>query len=283
MSKPEAVVDHVVINVADRLDEAQNLFQRLGFALTPRGHHSLGSSNHLAIFGENYLELLGYEPGNEKKRRDLWLVPLGLSGLVWKTRDSDAIYHHLTEQKVAGDPPAEFFRPVDLGNGEQPEARFRTVRLDAHQVPNGRSFFCHHLTPELVWREEWQRHPNGVADIISFVIGAANPQKAAWVYGQVFGSQALESDGNGGVTLAAGRAQVHFITPKQATERFGAVEQGREGSARMVALGFASRSLDAVRRSLLQGNIQFHENEQQGTIQVNAADAFGVALTFYPD
>lgn len=58
---PKAVLDHVVINVADQLDAASALYRRLGFQLTERGHHSLGSSNHLAIFGENYLELLGYE------------------------------------------------------------------------------------------------------------------------------------------------------------------------------------------------------------------------------
>ena len=31
----------------------------LGFQLTPMGKHSLGSANHLAVFGEDYLELLG--------------------------------------------------------------------------------------------------------------------------------------------------------------------------------------------------------------------------------
>ena len=69
------VVDHVVINVADQLDEASALFRRLGFQLSERGHHSLGSSNHLAIFGENYLELLGYEPQRGNRREDLWLSP----------------------------------------------------------------------------------------------------------------------------------------------------------------------------------------------------------------
>lgn len=61
MSELIPVLDHVVINVADQLDEASALFRRLGFQLSERGHHSLGSSNHLAVFNQNYLELLGWE------------------------------------------------------------------------------------------------------------------------------------------------------------------------------------------------------------------------------
>lgn len=68
---PQPILDHAVINVADQLDSASARFRRLGFQLTERGHHSLGSSNHLAIFGENYLELLGYETGKGSQRADL--------------------------------------------------------------------------------------------------------------------------------------------------------------------------------------------------------------------
>ena len=73
------ILDHAVINVMGKLDVAASQYSRLGFTLTERGHHSLGSSNNLAIFGENYLELLGYLPGNETKRADLWAHPPGLT------------------------------------------------------------------------------------------------------------------------------------------------------------------------------------------------------------
>ncbi len=42
-------LDHVVVNVLRRMDEAADLFAALGFRLTPRGHHSLGSINHLMM------------------------------------------------------------------------------------------------------------------------------------------------------------------------------------------------------------------------------------------
>ncbi|NIA88550.1 VOC family protein [Rahnella aceris] len=270
-------LDHVVINVAEQLDQAGQQFRRLGFHLTPRGHHSLGSSNHLAIFGENYLELLGYEPGNAHTRKDLWQAPLGLTGLVWKTQNSSAVYEHLQQQDIAGSAPAEFFRPVGLNDGTSPNARFRTVPLAASRVPNGRSFFCHHLTPELVWRNEWQHHPNGVADITGFVISAANPQEAAKVYGELFGVSALEFKPQE-VVLRAGRATVRFITPEQAAAEFGIVPEGENGSARMVGLEFATRSLEAVRNSLRVGEILFRDDVNR--VSVRAADGLGVALGF---
>jgi hypothetical protein len=270
-------LDHVVINVAEQLNQAEQQFRRLGFHLTTRGHHSLGSSNHLAIFGENYLELLGFEPGNAHTRKDLWQAPLGLTGLVWKTQNSSAVYEHLQQQNIAGSAPAEFFRPVALNDGTSPNARFRTVPLAASRVPNGRSFFCHHLTPELVWRNEWQNHPNAVADITGFVISAAHPQDAAKVYGELFGAAALEIRPQE-VTLRAGRATVRFVTPEQATAEFGIVPEGENGSARMVGLEFATRSLEAVRNSLRVGEITFRDDVD--LVSVRAADGLGVALKF---
>ncbi|MCH2521594.1 MAG: VOC family protein, partial [Dehalococcoidia bacterium] len=59
MSTNTAIIDHVVINVRSEMDKAVEVFRSLGFTMTPRGFHSLGSINHLAMFDNNYLELLG--------------------------------------------------------------------------------------------------------------------------------------------------------------------------------------------------------------------------------
>ncbi|WP_410015563.1 VOC family protein [Sodalis sp. C49] len=273
------VVDHAVINVAGKLDETQRLFTLLGFQLTPRGHHSLGSSNHLAIFGENYFELLGFEAGNADKRQDLWNAPLGLTGLVWKTTDADAVYRHLQSVGLAGDPPASFFRPVTLPDGSRPEARFRTVRLAAGRIKNGRSFFCQHETPELVWRAPWRRHPNGVVDISAFVIAAADPAAVAGLYGTLFGHKAIHDDGQGGYWLQAGKTRVRFITPQRAAGLYGPVPAGENGAERMVALEFAVSSLSATTDYFQRSGIQAL-SPAPDTLLVSADHAFNVALLF---
>lgn len=70
-----ATLDHVVIDARDRIDEAARFYQDLGFQLTPRGHHTLGSSNNLAIFGTNYLELWA----SDRAVRPAWTWPDFLS------------------------------------------------------------------------------------------------------------------------------------------------------------------------------------------------------------
>ena len=50
-----AQLDHTVINVQFDMDRAEGLFRDLGFTLTPRGYHSLGSIKHLMMFGTDYL------------------------------------------------------------------------------------------------------------------------------------------------------------------------------------------------------------------------------------
>src|SRR5204862_104804 len=50
-------IDHAVLAVRD-LDAAAANFRELGFTLTPRGHHSIGSQNHCIMLGSTYIELL---------------------------------------------------------------------------------------------------------------------------------------------------------------------------------------------------------------------------------
>ena len=50
-------IDHLVICVRD-LAQAALDWQTLGFNLTPTGVHPFGTSNRLAMFANNFLELL---------------------------------------------------------------------------------------------------------------------------------------------------------------------------------------------------------------------------------
>jgi hypothetical protein len=252
------VLDHAVINVMGKLDEAAAQYGRLGFQLTGRGHHTLGSSNHLAIFGENYLELLGYLPGNETKRADLWTHPAGLTGLVFKSVDPDLVFAALQERGVPTAEPMSFSRPVSLPAGAQ-DARFRVVRVSGDEVQNGRTFFCHHDTPELVYRGEWRAHPNGAIDIVEFVIASNAPRRTAALYERMFGLPLLE--------------------PQAVAERYaGAALVSPDGSDRMVALTFKVSSLNTPRAVFDAARIEYKVYAEG--IVVSHADAANVALGF---
>lgn len=92
MTLPVPTLDHVVINARDDMDHAADVYCRLGFTLTERGYHSLGSMNHLAMFGTDYLELIAIPKSASSGRLDLLTYSAGLNGLVFGSEDSAVTY-----------------------------------------------------------------------------------------------------------------------------------------------------------------------------------------------
>jgi hypothetical protein len=202
------VLDHLVLDVHADMDAAAALYRQLGFTLTERGHHTLGSINHLAMFGTDYLELLGW-PETGTSRTELLSFPRGLNGLVFKTDDADATFAHLQAAGLAADPPRAFSRPVAIG-GETRDAKFRTVHVAADKARLGRIYFCEHLTPELVWRPEWQLHPNGATSIDAVVVASADPDAMAALFRVMFGDTARRLE-DGRLVLSVGRPRLEIL------------------------------------------------------------------------
>ncbi len=270
------VLDHAVIGVLDQLDTAAEVYRKLGFALTPRGYHTLGSINHLAVFADNYVELLGFPPEGDKKRTDLWSYPVGLNGLAFRTTDAATLQGELA---AAGKPATDwrdFSRPVDV-DGEQKPASFRTFQIGGDTISNGRLFFCQHNTPELVWRPVDQNHPNGVLNISDVFIVSRAPQTITELL-DGFPSPAPQIH-EGGISIQAGVVTIHLISEASALTRFGsAVPQGFEGNERKVALGLKVRSLKTAADALAFGG--FSPQPFDGGLLIDADAASGVALWF---
>jgi catechol 2,3-dioxygenase-like lactoylglutathione lyase family enzyme len=241
---PVPLIDHVIVNARDDLDSAVARYAQLGFALTPRGHHTLGSINNLAVLGTDYIELLGVPPG--AGRTDVMDWPAGLNGLAFKTNDSDALYAQLKAQGVPALPPQEFSRPVRLPDGSTRDAAFRTVRLEPGAVPSGRVFFCHHLTPELVWTEDRLLHANGATGLRRVVIAAEDAEALAELFARMFGERSVRRTATGCV-LVAGLATVEVSTPMALTARLGSAMPDPAGRSQfMAALTLRTTSLDQV-------------------------------------
>lgn len=199
-------LDHLVINAMFDLDLAQSLFTALGFVVTPRGYHNLGSMNHLMVVGDVYLELVGV-PRQGKQRQDVLDSPLGVSGLVFQSADADATHARLIKGNLPALEPLQFFRPLDL-DGVEHQVGFRIVRMERDLFPAGRVYFCQHLTPELVWRQDWLNHPNGLRAIASVTVASVDAAADAVLYGAVAGG-AVVAQGDGYV-LDLGNAHLTF-------------------------------------------------------------------------
>ena len=271
------VLDHAVIGVLDQLDSAAALYRKLGFALTPRGYHTLGSINHLAVFADNYVELLGFPPEGDKKRTDLWSYPIGLNGLAFRTSDAAALQGELAAASKPVTDWRDFSRPVDV-DGVQKPASFRTFQIGGDTISNGRLFFCQHSTPELVWRPSDQNHPNGVLNISDVFIVSRAPQSITELLDGFSAVAAPQAD-KGGITIQAGIVTIHLISEDNAIARFGqGIPQSFEGNERKVALGLKVRSLKTAADALALGG--FSPRPFEDGLLVDAEAANGVALWF---
>lgn len=225
-------LDHIVINVHRGLDGAEKAFADLGFHMTPRGYHTLGSMNALAMFGTDYLELLGFPDGAEISRPELAAAPLGLNGLVFKTTDVDETFAHLQAVGAAGDPPKSFSRPVTLDNGETHDAKFKTVAVNPDVFSAGRLYFCEHLTPELVWRPEYQSHVNKACRFEDLTVVAEDAVGMAELMAKIIHSEAKAGD-NALTIAAADNFTLRVLTPAQYQARFGAAARSMGGRSSM--------------------------------------------------
>lgn len=269
------ILDHIVVDVRDRMDEAARVFAGLGFRLTPRGHHTLGSMNHLMVFATDYLELLGFGEGGAN-RPELLPFPVGLNGLVFKTADADVTYAHATAVGLPILPVQTFSRPVAL-DGTTRDAQFRTTRLDARKISMGRVYFCEHLTPELVWRPEWQNHPNGARSIARVVVATPDPQRSAGLFRQLFGGQAVAQQDDG-CALPMQSGSVALRTPEAVAAEFGNAAAEPAGRPEyLAALEVTVTSLAETARQL--GAVAGLRQEPR-RIVVPAAAGFNTTLVF---
>jgi hypothetical protein len=278
MTLPVATLDHVVINARDDMDRAADVYTRLGFSLTERGYHSLGSMNHLAMFGTDYLELIAIPKDAKSGRVDLLTYSPGLNGLVFGSEDSAITYAALAKAGVPVDPPSEFTRPVKVDGAER-EARFRTIRMKAGVVPYGRVYYCHHFTRDLVWRDEWRHHANGTVAVVRAVIVEPDPAAAAKLYADMFGPDAVR-DIKGGKTVVVGNSRFDIVTEAELKVQFGDAVPDAEGrKAYMAGLTFRTVSVDKAARALQAGNIG-GVTRNGGRLVVPAKEAFNAVLEF---
>lgn len=274
---PVPTLDHVVVNARDRIGDAADTFRRLGFTLTPRGYHTLGSINHLAMFGTDYLELIAVKPGDDS-RPEIMGAPFGLNGLVFGTEDAGATYEALRRNAIPIDPPQQFSRPVEAG-GVTRDAVFRTTRLQADAFPAGRLYFCQHLTRDAVWRDEWRHHANGAVGIARAVIAAENPNVLGGLFAAMFGGDSVRP-ADDGCSLILGLSRFDVVTPAALWEMFGgAAPDSRGRRDYMAALTIRTRSLGAVETALEAGGIRGWDRIG-ASILVPASEAGGATIEF---
>jgi hypothetical protein len=259
------------------MEEAALCYRQLGFQLTERAYHSLGSTNHLAMLDPDYIELLG--PG-DAKRSDLADFPIGLNGLVFAMQGADALHQAQRDRGVPVEPVQYFTRGVQLPDGRRGEARFNVVRLPPRSVFDGRVYFCEHLTPEMVWRPEWQAHPNGALRIARVALSSSAPDRIADAFDRMFGRGAVDRTGAAGEhKMTAGNVDIEIWHRDRLAATLGSAMPAAAGRGdHMALLGVRVRSLAATKRVLSENRVAVEIRDDR--LLVKPEVALNVALEF---
>jgi len=278
-------LDHAVISVRDRMDEAEATFRRMGFTLTPRSFHTAGSANHLMVFEHDYLELIGFPPPGLTVRADLVDAPIGLDGLVLHAHDAAAIHADLAARGQPAGAPQPLSRALRLPGADADDtARFTTVRFPRGAVQGGRLYYCQHDTPHLVWHRPWMEHANGAMAITGFAIVVPDPLAEAAHYERILGcASTVRSSARS--TIALGQATLTLLTAATLSASIGdGIPDARDASgavreAYMAMVTIRVRNLARVAGVLQSGGFRINRTDEH-TIVVPARQAMNCAIAF---
>jgi hypothetical protein len=238
----------------------------MGFIVTPRGYHTVGTVNHTIVFRTDYLELLGYPADKPPERRpELVQAPTGLMATVLKAHDADQVRATLMAHGLTPRSTFALSRPIDLGNGETTDVKFRVTYLEPDAIPGTHLYYCQHITPELVWRPAWQTHTNGCIAMTRLSINVTDPKAAAEVYVRAMDVIKLENTEANSCIIRLPSFKITLVN--ESDKPLG-----------MFKLVFGTDSLEKVAAALTQGGITHHKEGER--ILADTLLHIGCALEF---
>ncbi len=281
MRKHITGIDHVVVVVRD-LDRAQDIWSRLGFTLTPRGYHTLGSQNHCLMFGSNYIELLAVPRPHPATQQftDFLAAGDGLAAMALATDDARAAHAELAEAGLEPSAPVDFSRPVILPAGTR-DAAFRIVHLPPAVTPGSRTFVCEHFSRDVVWRPEYVNHSLGVTGIAGLAIISGDVPGTAGRYAALFDvtSQPIAEGLRVDTGSAPEATRIAIVGARRLGARLRDVDLPVRQSPLIAALFLRVADRAVAAQALRRGGFS-PQPLADGAWAIGASEANGVALVF---
>jgi glyoxalase-like protein len=279
-------IDHLVICVRD-LAQAERSWPSLGFTLTPTGVHPFGTSNRLAMFGNNFLELLAVTnpaavpvaaPGRfsfAAHNQSFLATAEGMSMLALHSDDAHADAARFKQSGIGAYAPFDFGRDAALPDGGTARVEFSLAFATDLAMPGIAFFTCQQRhPPELFWKPDYQRHPNGALRVVEVVMSAPDPAEHRGFLERLTDRTAEPVPGG----LAIGQAgdRITVLDPIEIARRLPGV--AADGPPHFCAARLAVTDLDATRRELQRKGAGFQITD--GVLLVPAAASHGLALEF---
>lgn len=275
-------LDHTLVGVSD-LQKARRKYQKLGFTVTPRGSHiGWGTANYCIMFENDYVELLGIvDPKLESNGLDKLLEERGqgLLGLALSSDNPEETRKSLEEAGLNPTPLIDLKRKLELPEGDViPE--FKLIRLPTEGVSTRNLFICHHLTPELIRRPEWESHDNGVRAVKSVVILVDNPAAYRDYYCKLCGTLNVTLTDET-MTVRIGDFSMVFVSERDLDLLFPGLIFGADWPELpyLIAMTFVVEDISVTEKHLIDANVRT-QKISGGTLRVQPKDACGVLMEF---
>jgi catechol 2,3-dioxygenase-like lactoylglutathione lyase family enzyme len=288
-------LDHLVICVRD-LAQAERSWRKLGFNLTPTGVLPFGVSNHVAMLRDNFLELLAMTdaaavpaaaPGRfsfAAHNQSFLAAAEGMSMLAFHSNDAHADAARFKADGIGAYAPFDWGRDAveRAGSVTQWNQAGGTVRFEfslaftTYPAMPGIAFFtCQQRhPPELFWRPEYQRHPNGAVRVAEVVMSASEPAAHRDFLERLTASPAELAPGR--LTVGEKGDRITVLGPSEISRRLPGL--AADGSPRFCAARLAVTDLDQTMRELERNAVDFRIND--GVLLVAPVAAHGLALEF---
>ena len=138
-------IDHVLIAVRDLKDTA-DVFNNLGFTVTPEGlHPGRGSRNRLVVFENDYLELISItDPTLPLFRPNMAVFLESRQGIFIFSMGTSDVQKVFLETKASGLKINEPIYGARHSAGGDMEYSWHQSEIDLHEFPGSQTFFIQH-------------------------------------------------------------------------------------------------------------------------------------------
>ena len=281
--------DHIAHAVRD-LDAAADFYRRAGFIVSARNHHPpvWGTQNHIVQLPGCYIEILGLADMSATAphgpryfsfgafARDFLAGGQGLAMLALQGRGA-ADAAEFRDNGLGDFELFEFAREGKRPDGTPVTLAFSLAFARNPKTPDTGFFTCLHHHPENFWNPDFQKHPNSAVAVAGVALVADNPSDHHIFLSAFTGERDLLATSSG-ITIKTPRGKIQVMTPNAFRDHFGATPPAVRSGARLAALRFTVRDLDAAQELLSRANLPVHE--RMGRLIIGPDTALGATLAF---
>lgn len=257
-AKPIREIDHLLTYVKN-LDAAADLFQRMGFTLSPISRiDTMGIANRLVLMQPatpgcaNFIELMAAE---DRARLPAAMAETlsgaeGIKSMVLAAEDAGVAHDAIRAQGFDAAPPVHVRREWIIAPDESVFPEFDVVLpVAAPLVFN----CCQYHNVSLYLRPDWMAHRNGARGMRAVIARASDAAAVARQYGGLF---AAAADGNGDAwRTTPGKVALDILTPGAASREFGIGAAAERREASYLGYRVEVESLAVLKACLTDGKV----------------------------